>query len=146
MRIVPAGPEAAEEAAEIIRSGGLVVIPTETVYGLAADALNPDAVALIFKAKGRPADNPLIVHVDDSRSVETIALATATGFEVLAGAFWPGPLTLVLPKRPLVPDITTGGLDTVAVRVPADATVRRMIELAGPIAAPSANRFTEVSP
>ncbi|MEO6444911.1 MAG: L-threonylcarbamoyladenylate synthase [Gemmatimonadaceae bacterium] len=138
---------AVEEAAAIIRAGGLVAFPTETVYGLGADALNTIAVGRIYVAKGRPAFNPLIVHVDDVEGVRTVARHVPPMAEALAEVFWPGPLTLVLPKRPLVPDAVTAGLDSVAVRVPAHAVARMLIACAQrPIAAPSANASTRVSP
>lgn len=138
---------AVEEAAAIIRRGGLVAFPTETVYGLGADALNPMAVARIYAAKGRPAFNPLIVHVDGLAGVREVARDVPPLAEALAEAFWPGPLTLVLPRREVVPDAVTAGLDSVAVRVPAHPVARMLIAAARrPIAAPSANAFTRVSP
>lgn len=122
-------------------------MPTETVYGLAANALDPAAVAKTFEAKGRPADNPLIVHLASPEK----ALGLTTHFSetalTLGKAFWPGPLTLVLPKLPRVPNITTGGLDTVAVRVPAHPVARALIQASGvPLSAPSANPFMGLSP
>lgn len=135
------------EAADILRKGGLVAFPTETVYGLGADALNPVAVASIFLAKGRPADNPLIVHIADPIKMKELASSVPARAEQLAAAFWPGPLTLVLPKKESVPAITTGGLDTVAIRMPDDPVALALIELAGcSIAAPSANRSGQPSP
>ena len=127
-------------AGAVLRSGGLVAFPTETVYGLGANALNAKAVRGIFRAKGRPTDNPLIVHLRDAGDLPRVARdIPALGLR-LAEAFWPGPLTLVLPKHPRVPKVTTAGLDTVAVRVPSLPWARRLIEAAGvPIAAPSAN-------
>ena len=129
-----------EIAARIIRRGGLVAIPTETVYGLGANGLDEKAVASIFEAKGRPQDNPLILHVAESAEMEKFCHSIPASAYALAGKFWPGPLTMVLPARPIVPKRTTGGLDTVAVRCPDNDTTRAIIRLAGvPIAAPSAN-------
>lgn len=144
----PAADEAAiREAADVIRRGGLVAFPTETVYGLGADATNPDAVRAIFEAKGRPATNPVIVHGDDIRMLHTAVRAWPGTAARLAQRFWPGPLTLVLPRSELVPDEVTAGLDTVGVRVPDHDVARRLAREAGrPIAAPSANRSTGVSP
>lgn len=127
-------------AAQILRQGGLVGIPTETVYGLAADGLNESAVARIFEAKGRPQDNPLILHISEPSELSTLCHDIPDAAWLLARHFWPGPLTMVLPVRPLVPKRTTAGLDTVAVRCPRTAATRELIRLAGvPIAAPSAN-------
>ena len=127
-------------AAEIIKSGGLVAIPTETVYGLGANGLNPEAVAKIFVAKGRPQDNPLILHIADAKDMENFCHSIPEVAYRLAEAFWPGPLTMVLPARDCVPKCTTAGLPTVAVRCPDNAVTRQIIRLAGvPIAAPSAN-------
>ncbi len=135
-----ADPAAAGIAAAIIQRGGLVALPTETVYGLGADGLNPDAVAKIFVAKGRPQDNPLILHVADSKQIENICQDIPESAYLLAEKFWPGPLTMVLPARDCVPKCTTAGLSTVAVRCPDSAITRQIIALAGvPIAAPSAN-------
>ncbi|MBF9043254.1 translation factor Sua5, partial [Rhodobacterales bacterium HKCCE4037] len=114
-------------AAEVLRAGGLLGLPTETVYGLAADARNAEAVARIFEAKGRPRFNPLIVHVPDLVAVGEIAVLTE-GARVLAEAFWPGALTLVLPSRGVVADLVSGGLDTLAVRVPAHPVARAVLE------------------
>jgi L-threonylcarbamoyladenylate synthase len=133
-------------AAALIRGGQLVAFPTETVYGLGADALNPEAVARIFEAKGRPRFDPLIVHVASLEQAREVAEFSPRELE-LASAFWPGPLTLVLPRRPSIPDIVTAGLDTVGVRMPAHPLALELIRAAGrPIAAPSANRFGCVSP
>ena len=127
-------------AAEIIINGGLVAIPTETVYGLAANGLDPEAVAKIFLAKGRPQDNPLILHVADKSQIDTLCHSIPEAAYRLAEAFWPGPLTLVLPARDIIPACTTAGLPTVAVRCPDSAVTREIIRLAGvPVAAPSAN-------
>ena len=127
-------------AAEIIKSGGLVAIPTETVYGLGANGLNPEAVAKIFMAKGRPQDNPLILHVAEPADMEKFCHSIPPAAYALAEKFWPGPLTMVLPARDTVPKCTTAGLPTVAVRCPDNAITRQIICLSGvPIAAPSAN-------
>lgn len=137
-----------EEAAAALAGGGTVAFPTETVYGLGADARNSDAVARIFEAKGRPSDNPLIVHLANAEALDDLAAQPDALARRLFSAFWPGPLTLVLPVRPgAVSPLVTAGLDTVAVRVPAHETARRLIALAGcPIAAPSANRSGRPSP
>ena len=127
-------------AAELIRRGELVAIPTETVYGLGADGLNEAAVAKIFEAKGRPQDNPLILHIWDAEQMEQFCHDIPKAAYDLAKAFWPGPLTMVLPARDIVPKRTTGGLNTVALRCPDNAVTREIIRLSGvPIAAPSAN-------
>jgi L-threonylcarbamoyladenylate synthase len=127
-------------AAQIIKDGGLVAIPTETVYGLGADGLNEAAVAKIFIAKGRPQDNPLILHVANAPEIEKFCHDIPASAYALADAFWPGPLTMVLPARDTVPKCTTAGLPTVAVRCPDSEITRQIIRLAGvPIAAPSAN-------
>lgn len=127
-------------AAEIIKNGGLVAIPTETVYGLGANGLDEAAVAKIFAAKGRPQDNPLILHVADAADIEKFCHSIPQAAYLLAEKFWPGPLTMVLPARDCVPKRTTGGLDTVAVRCPDNDVTRQIIRLAGvPVAAPSAN-------
>ncbi|MBE6933982.1 MAG: threonylcarbamoyl-AMP synthase [Ruminococcaceae bacterium] len=127
-------------AAQIIRSSGLVAIPTETVYGLGANGLSDSAVAKIFIAKGRPQDNPLILHVADAGDIEKFCHSIPSAAYKLAEAFWPGPLTMVLPARDSVPKCTTAGLSTVAVRCPDNALTREIIRLSGvPIAAPSAN-------
>ena len=134
-------------AAELIRAGRLVSFPTETVYGLGANALDAEAVARIFAAKGRPRTSPLIVHVDGIEMARKYVTAWPDAAEKLARRYWPGPLTLVLPKRDVIPDIVTAGLQTVGLRVPAHPLALELIRLAGvPIAAPSANRFTELSP
>jgi L-threonylcarbamoyladenylate synthase len=134
-------------AAELIRAGELVAFPTETVYGLGANALDPRAVNKIYAAKGRPATSPLIVHVDSVEMARGLVCEWPGTAELLAGRFWPGPLTLVLPKQPHVPDRLTAGLPTVGIRMPANEIALALIREAGvPIAAPSANRFTELSP
>ncbi len=134
-------------AAEVIRRGGLVALPTETVYGLGANAWDGEAVARIFAAKERPAFDPLIVHLPDIGAINQVATSIPAKALRLAEAFWPGPLTLVLPKQPAVSDLVTSGLPTVGVRVPRHPLMRAVLELAGvPIAAPSANRFGRLSP
>jgi L-threonylcarbamoyladenylate synthase len=134
-------------AAEFIRAGELVAFPTETVYGLGANALDPTAIEKIYVAKGRPAASPLIVHVGSIEMARGLVREWPERAEKLARKFWPGPLTLVLPKQPHVPDRLTAGLDTVGVRMPAHPIALALIREAGvPIAAPSANRFTELSP
>ena len=135
-----ADPNTPATAAAIIRRGGLVAIPTETVYGLGADGLNEEAVASIFAAKGRPQDNPLILHVAEPGEIEKFCHSIPEAAYALAEKFWPGPLTMVLPAKDIVPKRTTGGLSTVAVRCPDNDVTRAIIRLAGvPIAAPSAN-------
>ncbi|MBE6941709.1 MAG: threonylcarbamoyl-AMP synthase [Ruminococcaceae bacterium] len=132
--------DTAATAAQIIKDGGLVAIPTETVYGLGADGLNEAAVAKIFAVKGRPQDNPLILHVAGAEEIEKFCHDIPASAYALADAFWPGPLTMVLPARDTVPKCTTAGLPTVAVRCPDCDVTRQIIRLAGvPIAAPSAN-------
>ncbi len=134
-------------AARAIKSGGLVAFPTETVYGLGANAWDEDAVAKIFRAKRRPASDPLIAHITDIDQLYDLARAVPESAHVLCRRFWPGPLTLVLKKSAGVPDNLTAGLDTVAVRMPDHAVALALIESAGvPIAAPSANRFSRPSP
>jgi L-threonylcarbamoyladenylate synthase len=151
-RIIPVDadhpdPLVIDEAARILRNGGLVAFATETVYGLGADATNPSAVAGIFAAKGRPSTNPLIVHVQDKIAAYDCVAIWPDRAELLADRFWPGPLTLVLPRSKIIPDIVTAGQDTVGVRVPNLGVARWLILEAGrPIAAPSANRSMGVSP
>lgn len=142
------GAEAAiREAGEIIRAGGLVAFPTETVYGLGGDALNPASSRKIYEAKGRPSDNPLIVHIADMEALAAIVKGVPETAKKLAEAFWPGPLTMILEKSELVPRETTGGLDTVAVRMPSDKVALSFIRAAGGyVAAPSANRSGRPSP
>lgn len=147
-RLLPAGADAVAEAARCLRNGGLVGFPTETVYGLGADAANPAAIARLYQAKGRPAFNPLIAHVGDLAAAEAIAQFDSRA-RALAQAFWPGPLTLVLPKAQNCPiaDLATAGLDTVAVRVPAHNVARALLQaFGGAVVAPSANRSGHVSP
>lgn len=144
-----------KRAGEIISGGGIVAFPTETVYGLGANALDEEAVKKIYLAKGRPSDNPMIVHISQVDDVYKIADATSytmsaqalENFNRCADAFWPGPLTMVLPKKEIVPLTTTGGLDTVAIRMPSHKTAKMLIEYSGcPIAAPSANLSGKPSP
>lgn len=136
-----------KEAAAILQTGGLVAFPTETVYGLGADAMNPDASRKIYAAKGRPSDNPLIVHISKWEDLEKIARDISGKAKKLADAFWPGPLTMILNKKDQVPKETTGGLNTVAVRMPKDEIALRLIEESGClIAAPSANTSGRPSP
>jgi len=136
-----------DKAARLIRAGKLVAFPTETVYGLGADALNPLAVAKIFELKQRPAFDPLIVHIADPEQVGQLALVADSRVRLLTDRFWPGPLTLVLPKRPHLPDLVTSGLPTVGLRMPDHPLALRLIRAAGrPLAAPSANPFGRISP
>lgn len=138
---------AAERAAALLRAGHLVALPTETVYGLAANALDPAAVAQVFRVKGRPADNPLIVHVSDLTMARRCAREWPTAAERLAKAFWPGPLTLVLPRSPEIPDVVTAGGETVGIRWPSHPLIQAVIRKCGfPLAAPSANRSNRLSP
>ncbi|MEX2583209.1 MAG: L-threonylcarbamoyladenylate synthase [Gemmatimonadota bacterium] len=149
VRVDATNPQAASMAAAagILRAGGLVAFPTETVYGLGANALDPVAVGRIFAAKGRPDYNPLIVHCATVKAARDLAAVWPPEAERLAAAFWPGPLTLVLPKRREVPDIVTAGLPTVALRVPSHPVAHALLTAASvPVAAPSANRSTELSP
>lgn len=140
-------PAALAEAAELLRAGKLVAFPTETVYGLGANANDPAAVAAIFTAKGRPSDNPLIVHVADEEEVAQIAAEIPPVAITLFRRFWPGPLTVVLPAKRTVPTEVTAGLPTVAVRLPSHPVARELIRLSGvPVAAPSANRSGRPSP
>jgi L-threonylcarbamoyladenylate synthase len=145
----PADPDTAilAAAARVLRGGGLVAFPTETVYGLGANALDAATVGRIFAAKGRPAHNPLIVHIAEADEARRVAADWPDAAARLAEHFWPGPLTLVLPKQPTVPDVVTAGGPTVAVRLPAHPVAQALIRAAGvPLAAPSANRSTELSP
>lgn len=147
--IDPRAPDPAvlARAAALLQQGQLVAMPTETVYGLAASALDPDAVRRIFEAKGRPAFNPLIVHIADLDDLPRVARDVPLVAIRLAERFWPGPLTLVLPRQPWIPDLVTAGLSSVGVRLPASPVARGLIRAAGvPLAAPSANRSTAVSP
>ena len=136
-----------DRAVAVLRAGGLVAIPTETVYGLAADASNPGAVAKIFAVKQRPVHHPLIVHIAAAEQLDDWAATIPSAAAVLADACWPGPLTLLVPRAARVLDVVTGGLDTVGVRVPAHPlTLALLTEFGGGLAAPSANRFGRVSP
>ena len=147
-QLLPVSPEALALAGELIRSGELVGFPTETVYGLGANALDADAVRRIFEAKGRPGDNPLIVHISAIDQLEPLIAATPSPMaRALMDAYWPGPMTLIFPKSDAVPMAVTAGLDTVAVRFPAHPAARALIDAAQmPIAAPSANRSGRPSP
>ncbi len=146
-QLLKATTEGIQEAARLLRDGQLVAIPTETVYGLAADALNPVAVASIFAAKGRPMDNPLIVHIADFADWAPLVTAIPDNARRLAEAYWPGPLTIILPAADCIPNEVRGGLTTVAVRFPADPVAQAIILLSGrPFAAPSANRSGSPSP
>ncbi len=139
--------EIIKQAAEVINNRGLVAFPTETVYGLGANALDPKAVAGIFEAKKRPLDDPLIVHIGDIKDLEALVEKIPPQFHKLVDRFWPGPLTIVLKKTDKIPDIVTTGLDTVAVRMPSNSISKDLIAAAGvPIAAPSANLFSRPSP
>src|SRR5690348_2207067 len=147
--IDPRAPDPAtiERAAAVLRAGGLVAFPTETVYGLGAHALDSAAVLRIYAAKGRPSFNPLIVHVANEAAARALAIEWPDAAAQIAQAFWPGPVTIVLRKREIVPDAVTAGLDSVALRVPAHPIALALIRAAAiPIAAPSANRSTELSP
>jgi L-threonylcarbamoyladenylate synthase len=147
-QILPAGDAAVAETRRVLRAGGLVAFPTETVYGLGADATNPAAIARLYQAKGRPAFNPLIAHVGDIEAARKIARFDAHA-TALAAAFWPGPLTLVLPKTGdcAVADLATAGLETIAIRIPAHRIARDILRaFGGPVVAPSANLSGHVSP
>jgi L-threonylcarbamoyladenylate synthase len=146
-RLLTTSPKHLRLAADIISAGGLVAFPTETVYGLGGDAMNPSAAALIYEAKGRPSDNPLIVHLADPAEASHLTEDIPETFARLAERFWPGPLTLVVRKKASVPDATTGGLPTVALRIPDNAVALELIRLARtPVAAPSANLSGHPSP
>jgi len=134
-------------AAVVLQAGGIVAIPTETVYGLAADALNASAVAKIYEVKGRPSINPLIIHVTSIESAKALSSEWPIVAQQLAEVFWPGPLTLVVPKNPIVPHAVTAGLPNVAIRIPSHPVMRAVINATGkPLAAPSANRSQALSP
>jgi len=147
LKINPKNPERdkIKKAAEIIRKGEMVAFPTETVYGLGANALDASAVGKIFKAKGRPGDNPLIVHIADKEDLNKLVIDIPEIANILIDKFWPGPLTLVLKKNKIVPSEVTAGLDTVAIRMPQNKIALALIEESGPIAAPSANLSTKPS-
>ena len=139
--------ESIRRAGRIIKTGGLVAFPTETVYGVGCDAMNADAAAKVFEAKQRPQFDPLIVHIADRKQLDVVVESCPQLSQRLMEAFWPGPLTLVLPKQPAIPDLVTAGLSTVAVRMPNHPVAQALIRKAGtPIAAPSANPFGYVSP
>ncbi len=149
IKIDPVHPEPSiiEHAATLLRGGEVVVFPTETVYGLGADAFQPSALERIFAAKGRPFSDPLIVHIAEEESLELLTTSISERARRLARAFWPGPLTLILPRGPRVPHMVTAGLDTVAVRMPRHPVALALIRATNSsIAAPSANRFRHVSP
>ena len=145
-RIAPPTDREIRRAAKLLRDGELVAFPTETVYGLGANALDADAVLKIFAAKNRPADNPLIVHVHSADAAEALCAVTDDARTLMA-AFWPGPLTLLLPKKPVIPAVTNAGLKSVAVRMPDHpVALKLLLESNLPIAAPSANRSGRPSP
>ncbi|HTX59141.1 MAG TPA: L-threonylcarbamoyladenylate synthase [Verrucomicrobiae bacterium] len=147
MPLVPATPEALERAGALLRKGGVVAFPTETVYGLGANAFDARAVARIFDIKRRPEFDPLIVHVLDAAMLERVARDVPAAARVLMERFWPGPLTLILRKDDALPELVTAGLETVAVRMPSHPVARGLLEAAGlPLAAPSANPFGYLSP
>jgi L-threonylcarbamoyladenylate synthase len=140
-------PQAIQAAAQILKQGGLVGIPTETVYGLAANALDGAAVAKIFAAKGRPMDNPLIVHISDISQLDRLVQQVPESAKKLAERFWPGPLTMIMPKSDIIPDEVSAGLPTVAIRFPSHPVAKALIDAAGlPLAAPSANLSGHPSP
>lgn len=146
-KLTPQEDAALRRAGEIIRGGGLVAFPTETVYGLGGDALNKESSGKIYAAKARPSDNPLIVHICRLEDIRQIVPQVSAEAEKIAAAFWPGPLTMILPKSEKVPYETTGGLDTVAVRFPSDKIAQKLIAYSGGfVAAPSANRSGRPSP
>jgi L-threonylcarbamoyladenylate synthase len=146
-KILTTSKEDIRTAAEIIRAGGLVAFPTETVYGLGANALDPEAVGKVYKAKGRPSDNPMIVHISHKDDMAKLTDLMTPDMEKLMDECWPGPLTMVVPAKDLIPRVTTGGLDTVAVRMPSAEVARDLITESGvPIAAPSANLSGHPSP
>lgn len=146
-QILVPDPAGIAAAADVLRAGGIAGLPTETVYGLAADATDPDAIRAIFRAKGRPADNPLIVHLAAADEMDTVAAPVTPLAIELAERFWPGPLTLVLDATDRIPSVTRAGLTTIAVRVPAHPVMLAVIEAVGrPLAAPSANRSGRPSP
>ena len=146
-QVLPVDKESIALGAEILREGGLIGMPTETVYGLGANALNPQAVRSIFEAKGRPGDNPLIVHVSCMEEVAPLVREIPKAAQKLMDAFWPGPMTIILPKAACIPTEVSAGLDTVGIRLPASDAARALIAAAGcPVAAPSGNRSGRPSP
>ncbi|WP_422753991.1 L-threonylcarbamoyladenylate synthase [Micromonospora sp. WMMD708] len=146
-RVLPAEHDGIAEAADVLRAGGLVAFPTETVYGLGANALDARAAARIFEAKARPSFDPLITHLADVADLPALVGALPPTVAALAERFWPGPLTLIVDRPAVIPPIVTSGLDSMAVRVPDEASARALIRAAGvPVAAPSANRFGQLSP
>ena len=146
-KMLDSSTESVRYAAELIRQGEIVGMPTETVYGLAANALDSDAVKKIFVAKGRPQDNPLIVHISKTEMLDELVSDVPTLAEKCAAEFWPGPLTMIMPKRAVIPYTTSAGLDTVGIRMPSNKTARSLIDAAGvPLAAPSANLSGSPSP
>lgn len=147
MKIVDNCQAGIEQAVEVLRHGGVLAFPTETVYGLGADARNPNAVRRIFALKGRPANHPLIVHLSEASALERWAREIPSVAWRLAERFWPGPLTLILKRSPSVPDVVTGGHDTIGLRVPGHATALALLDsFGGALAAPSANKFGRLSP
>lgn len=146
MKIVEPSTENIRHAAELLRMGKLIIMPTETVYGVAADMTNPEAIKKVYEVKGRPRENPLIVHIASHDQIPSLVSAWSDEAESLSKRFWPGPLTLVVQKSELVPSEVTAGLDTVAVRMPNHPIARMLLQTAGvPIVAPSANRFMQLS-
>lgn len=146
-QVLPVNAQSIALAADLLRRGELVALPTETVYGIAADARNPEAVKKIFEAKGRPQDNPLIVHICGMQMLHGLVSSVPPWAEKLAAAFWPGPLTMVLPRGPEVADVTCAGLDTVGIRMPSHPVVQAVIQASGvAFAAPSANLSGKPSP
>lgn len=146
-QVLPVNAQSIALAADLLRRGELVALPTETVYGIAADARNPEAVKKIFEAKGRPQDNPLIVHICGMQMLHGLVSSVPPRSEKLAAAFWPGPLTMVLPRGPEVADVTCAGLDTVGIRMPSHPVVQAVIQASGvAFAAPSANLSGKPSP
>lgn len=140
-------PEILNQGCDLLNAGELVAFPTETVYGLGANALNPQAVKKIYEAKGRPSQNPLIVHVAEWEAITPLVRSISQRAKKLAETFWPGPLTLIFPKSELIPDIVTGGGDTVAIRIPSHPVALALLKQCGlPLAAPSANRSNALSP
>lgn len=146
-RIFGTSEQEIRQAAEVIRKGGLIAFPTETVYGLGADALNAEAVGKVYAAKGRPSDNPMIVHISSKDDMQKLTDGITDDVKTLMEAFWPGPLTMVVPAKDIIPKVTTGGLDTVGIRMPSSSVAAALIRESGvPIAAPSANLSGKPSP